>query len=243
MEAIKISGISYKLKGIVYCNGAHFTCATQENNSWIYFNDLCDSLLIFPSLVQVYSHFPEGWFFGIYEISELPIDRVPHLDNSIPADDVHSNNQADCMDTSTVITDDTNLESPLGSTENFDSKELKKDQFSNQSENKERKKLFKEDKSHSSDNGKPSSNKSQQRQQRKRENYRKRQERLKQNKISWEEHLPIRKECYRKMRKKLKQNKKRWQERVTKQSENYYQRSNLMVSCHSRQRCLDNPTR
>ena len=114
------------------------TCATQENNSWIYFNDLCDSLLIFPSLIQVSSLFPQGWFFGIYEISELPTDRVPHLDNSIPADDVHSNNQADCMDTSTVITNDKNLESPLGSTENFDSEELKKDQFSNQSENKER---------------------------------------------------------------------------------------------------------
>ena len=81
LEAIKILGISYKLKGIVCCNGAHFTCVTQENNSWIYFNDLCDSLLIFPSLIQVYSHFPQEWLFGIYEISELPINRVPHLGN------------------------------------------------------------------------------------------------------------------------------------------------------------------
>ena len=80
------------------CNGATFTCATEENNSWIYFNDLCDSLLISPSLIQVYSHFLQGWFFEIYEMSELPINRVLHLGNSIPADGVHSNNQ-------TVITD------------------------------------------------------------------------------------------------------------------------------------------
>ena len=55
--------------------------------------------------------------------------------------------------------------------------------------------------------------------------------------MSREEHLAMRKERCRKIREKLKQNKKRWQERVTKQSENYYQRSNLMVSCRSRQRC------
>ena len=60
LEAIKILAISYKLEGTVCCSGAHFTCVIQEKNSWIYFNDLCDSLLIFPSLIRVYSHFHKG---------------------------------------------------------------------------------------------------------------------------------------------------------------------------------------
>ena len=89
-------------------------------------------------------------------LSRVDSNRVPHFVNSIAVDCVLSNNRTDCMDTSTVITNNKNVGDP-DSTENFNSEELKKDKLCNQSENKEKKKLFKEGKSHSSDNGKPSS--------------------------------------------------------------------------------------
>ena len=70
-------------------------------------------------------------------LSRVDSNRVPHLGNSIAADCVLSNDGTDCMDTSTVITDNKNLGGP-NSMQNFNSEELKKDKLSNQSENKEK---------------------------------------------------------------------------------------------------------
>ena len=63
-------------------------------------------------------------------LSRVDKNRVPHLGNSIAVDCVLSNNWTNCMDTSTVITNNKILGDP-DPTENFSSEELKKDKLSN----------------------------------------------------------------------------------------------------------------
>ena len=65
-ENIQIIDADYQLEGLVRCKSNHFTCAIYQSDQWYYFDDLCDSLLAFCNLRELYMKYPDNWFFAIY---------------------------------------------------------------------------------------------------------------------------------------------------------------------------------
>ena len=55
--------LPYQLKGLIRCKNHHFTYATMDGNDWLYFDDLCGTVMLFHSLDELLIKFPTGWFF------------------------------------------------------------------------------------------------------------------------------------------------------------------------------------
>ena len=61
----------YKLKGMVRSYNKHFTCAVFVQGKWTYIDDLCRSVKEFTSLASLTKQLKQGWFFLIYELSNI----------------------------------------------------------------------------------------------------------------------------------------------------------------------------
>ena len=68
-DNIQIVCYDYKLKGLVRCSSHHFTCAISHFDHWHYFDDLCDSVIAFSCLQELFARYPYDWFFGVYTSS------------------------------------------------------------------------------------------------------------------------------------------------------------------------------
>ena len=56
-------GVSYCLKGMVRCVSRYFTVALKSERGWIYFDDLCVSVICFSSLQELLYNYSDGCFF------------------------------------------------------------------------------------------------------------------------------------------------------------------------------------
>ena len=65
-ENISIKGQKYILKGLARHQRRHFMCAVSNNGVWNYIDDLCDNVLIYDNLNQLYENQKSGWFFCFY---------------------------------------------------------------------------------------------------------------------------------------------------------------------------------
>ena len=70
-ENISVGQAEYKLKGMVRSYNKHFTCAVFVQGKWTYFDDLCTSVKEFTGLAALTKQFKQGWFFLIYELSNI----------------------------------------------------------------------------------------------------------------------------------------------------------------------------
>ena len=69
-DRIKVGGCWYSLKGMARSCNNHFTCAIHNQaNRWQYSDDLCKTVLEFPDISSLNRHFPNGWFFTVFEFS------------------------------------------------------------------------------------------------------------------------------------------------------------------------------
>ena len=66
-STIEVLGCWYSLKSLFRCCNHHFTVAINSGTCWIYIDDLCISVRIFPSVADLVHTFPGGCFFGIFE--------------------------------------------------------------------------------------------------------------------------------------------------------------------------------
>ena len=95
---------SYQLKGLVRCLNLHFSCAVFENGSWLLIDDLCDTTISFDTVSQLLSHYPHGWFFGVYTM--VNHDDTNHLNQTnVTAFKVDSNEQFPVGNTKTQFID------------------------------------------------------------------------------------------------------------------------------------------
>ena len=62
-STMEVLGCWYSLKSLVRCCNHHFTVAINSGAYWIYIDDLCISVRIFPSVGDLLRAFPGGWFF------------------------------------------------------------------------------------------------------------------------------------------------------------------------------------
>jgi len=60
-ELIEITGVHYKLRGVVRCNNNHFICAVENHSKWTYFDDLCFSVKEFANFSSL-RQFLKGGF-------------------------------------------------------------------------------------------------------------------------------------------------------------------------------------
>ena len=66
-STMEVLGCWYSLKSLVRCCNHHFTIAINSGAYWIYIDDLCISVRMFPSVGDLLRAFPGGWFFAIFE--------------------------------------------------------------------------------------------------------------------------------------------------------------------------------
>ena len=70
-ENMHVGSSEYKLKGMVRCYNGHFTCAVLTQGKWTYIDDLCVGVKEFCTLAALKRQFSKGWFFAIYEDSNM----------------------------------------------------------------------------------------------------------------------------------------------------------------------------
>ena len=70
-EGMHVGSSEYKLKGMVRCYNGHFTCAVLTQGKWTYIDDLCAGVKQFCTLAALKRQFSKGWFFAIYEDSDI----------------------------------------------------------------------------------------------------------------------------------------------------------------------------
>ena len=46
-----------------------FTCNIVNDQKWLYFDDLLQTVREFPSLEAMQRHIPGGWFFAVFELN------------------------------------------------------------------------------------------------------------------------------------------------------------------------------
>jgi hypothetical protein len=69
-EQAEFNNSSYTLQGLVRCYQRHFTCAIKIEDKWIYFDDMCSTVQEFTLLHRLKQHYPVGWFFTIFQLSD-----------------------------------------------------------------------------------------------------------------------------------------------------------------------------
>ena len=70
-ENMHVGSSEYKLKGMVRCYNGHFTCAVLTQGNWTHIDDLCVGVKEFCTLAALKRGFSKGWFFAIYEDSNM----------------------------------------------------------------------------------------------------------------------------------------------------------------------------
>jgi len=81
-ENITVGQSEYKLRGMVRSHNRHFTCAVFTEGKWTYIDDLCLDVKTFSNLAALEKHFAQGWFFLIYEVSNMVCkSQLYELDN------------------------------------------------------------------------------------------------------------------------------------------------------------------
>ena len=70
-DKIKVGNCCYNLKSLVRCyqSDSHFTCNIVNEQKWLYFDDLLQTVREFPSLEAMQRHIPGGWFFAVFELN------------------------------------------------------------------------------------------------------------------------------------------------------------------------------
>ena len=70
-EKIEVGNCWYNLKSLVRCyqSVSHFTCGIVNDQKWLYFDDLLQTVREFPSLEAMQRHIPGGWFFALFELN------------------------------------------------------------------------------------------------------------------------------------------------------------------------------
>ena len=61
-DKIEVGNCWYHLKSLVRCYQSHFTCGIVNDQKWLYFDDLLQTVREFPSLEAMQRHIPGGWF-------------------------------------------------------------------------------------------------------------------------------------------------------------------------------------
>ena len=70
-ENITVGQSEYRLRGMVRSHNRHFTCAVLTEGKWTYIDDLCLDVKKFSNLAALKKHFAQGWFFLIFEVSNM----------------------------------------------------------------------------------------------------------------------------------------------------------------------------
>ena len=70
-ENMHVGSSEYKLKEMVRCYNGHFICAVLTQGKWTYIDDLCVGVKEFCTLAALKRQFSKGWFFAIYEDSNM----------------------------------------------------------------------------------------------------------------------------------------------------------------------------
>ena len=68
-EDISVGPKVYKLQAIVHNSSYHFSCAVKSEGNWLHINDLQNAVNVWPSLENLYSSTPRGWFFAVYVLA------------------------------------------------------------------------------------------------------------------------------------------------------------------------------
>ena len=68
-EKIEVGNCWCNLKSLVRCYQSHFTCGIVNDQKWLYFDDLLQTVREFPSLEAMQRHIPGGWFFAVFELN------------------------------------------------------------------------------------------------------------------------------------------------------------------------------
>ena len=70
-DKIEVGNCWYNLKSLVRCyqSVSHFTCGIVNDQKWLYFDDLLQTVREFPSLEAMQRHIPGGWFFALFELN------------------------------------------------------------------------------------------------------------------------------------------------------------------------------
>ena len=68
-DKIEVGNCWYNLKSLVRCYQSHFTCGIVNDQKWLYFDDLLQTVREFPSLEAMQRHIPGGWFFALFELN------------------------------------------------------------------------------------------------------------------------------------------------------------------------------
>ena len=68
-DKIEVGNCWYHLKSLVRCYQSHFTCGIVNDQKWLYFDDLLQTVREFPSLEAMQRHIPGGWFFAVFELN------------------------------------------------------------------------------------------------------------------------------------------------------------------------------
>ena len=131
-ENISVGQAEYKLKGMVRSYNKHFTCAVFVQGKWTYIDDLCTSVKEFTSLAALTKQFKQGWFFTIYEVTNVVCESQSckadneHIEASMPAkkrkhlkSGVQAETPLNCSNHDNVLTVDNNVSQIKGSKSNF----------------------------------------------------------------------------------------------------------------------------
>ena len=68
-DKIEVGNCWYNLKSLVRCFQSHFTCGIVNDQKWLHFDVLLQTLREFPSLEAMQRHIPGGWFFALFELN------------------------------------------------------------------------------------------------------------------------------------------------------------------------------
>ena len=70
-DKIEVGNCWYNLKSLVHCyqSDSHFTYNIVNDQKWLYFDDLLQTVREFPSLEAMQRHIPGGWFFAVFELN------------------------------------------------------------------------------------------------------------------------------------------------------------------------------
>ena len=70
-DKIKVGNCCYNLNSLIRCHqsDSHFTRNIVNDQKWLYFDDLLQTVREFPSLEAMQRHIPGGWFFAVFELN------------------------------------------------------------------------------------------------------------------------------------------------------------------------------
>ena len=74
-----VLGNYYSLKAIVRCASHHFTIAIEDRTHWLYVDDLCTTVMKYPTLQDLLNNHTSGWYFAVYEKYSFPTGVIANV--------------------------------------------------------------------------------------------------------------------------------------------------------------------